>query len=166
MKAAMRVMDERWPGTVPFEELNQIVNAMLDAGKDFCETLALGLLNTYIAADLLELHSVPVKATKAGEKPHALPSVRYALTTGAPGAANLRHELFRPSDFDRKLIPLLDGREDRSVLLDKLTEMAVLGELTVQTNGQTLTDPASIRVALEPVLEKALLGYSNGALLI
>jgi hypothetical protein len=139
---------------------------LLEQEQEDSESLALGLLNIYIGADLLDLHSVPVRAVHAGRKPLALASVRAAVTAGAPGAANLRHELFRPSELDRKLIPLLDGTRDRSSLLDALTEMALREELTVQADGQSLTDPRLIKEALEPVLEKALHGYSNGALML
>jgi methyltransferase-like protein/SAM-dependent methyltransferase len=166
LKAAMRVLGEQWPGTISFEELSKNVSAMLGQGQEITESLALGLLNTYIAADILELHAVPVTAAAAGEKPMALPSVRAKMTAGEPGAATRRHELFRPSELDRKLIPLLNGTLDHSGLLDKLTDMAINGELTVQADGQTLTDNSLIREALEPVLDKALAGYSKAALLL
>jgi methyltransferase-like protein/ubiquinone/menaquinone biosynthesis C-methylase UbiE len=166
LKAAMRVLGERWPGTISFEELNKTVNGLLEQESDDGEALALGLLNTYIAADLLELHAVPVIAATAGEKPVALPSVRVRLAAGEPGAANRRHELFRPIELDRKLLPLLDGTRNRAALLDSLTEMAVSGELTVQADGHTMTDPAAIRTALRPVLENSLTGFANAALLV
>jgi methyltransferase-like protein/cyclopropane fatty-acyl-phospholipid synthase-like methyltransferase len=166
LKAAMRVLAERWPGTIPFEELSQTINAMIDPGHDIIETLALGLLNTYLSTDLLELHSMPIPAINAGEKPVALPSVRARLAAGEPGAANRRHEHFQPGEFDRKVIPLLDGTRNRSELLSALVELALKGELTVQASGQTLTDSTLIGKALEPVLEKALLGYSHSSLLI
>ncbi len=142
------------------------MNGLLEQESDDGEALALGLLNTYVAADLLELHSVPIKAATAGEKPVALPSVRVRLAAGETGAANRRHELFRPSELDRKLLPLLDGTRDRAALLVSLTEMAVSGELTVQSDGHTMTDPTAIREALGPVLENAFKGYANAAILL
>jgi hypothetical protein len=44
--------------------------------------------------------------------------------------------------------------------------MAVSGELTVQADGHTMTDPAAIRTALRPVLENSLTGFANAALLV
>lgn len=166
LKAAMKLLGEEWPRTISFKELNQTVNEMLDRPFEESEALALGLLNTYIAADLLELHAAPISAGIAGEKPIALPSVRARLAMGESCAANRRHDLFRPSDLDRKLLPLLDGTRDRAMLLDCLTDMAVREELTVQNNGQTMTNPTAIREALGPVLENTLDGFANAALLL
>jgi methyltransferase-like protein/SAM-dependent methyltransferase len=165
LKAAMKILGERWPSTIPFWDLHEAVNKLLDR-QDAAEALALGLLNTYISADLLELHAVPITSAHAGEKPLALPSARLRLLMGESGAANRRHELFRPSEFDRKLIPLLDGTRDRSALLKALTEMALRGELTVQASGNALTDAEAIAKALGPVLENTLTGLSNAALLV
>ena len=165
LKVAMRALSQRWPGTLLFEELSQTVHTMLGSANDERETLALGLLNTYLGADLLEFHAAPIVAGAVGEKPAALPSVRARLMVGEMTTANRRHDVFRPNDFDLKLLPLLDGARDRAELLDRLTVMAQNGELTVQANGETLTDTVAIRDALGPVLENALTSYANAALL-
>jgi methyltransferase-like protein len=165
LKAAMRVLAGRWPATVPFEELDRTVYEMLGAPGDGGQTLALGLLNTYLAADLVELHAAPIAAVPPREKPVALASARARLAAGEAGAANRRHELFRPSDFDRRLIPLLDGTRDRAAILDSLTELTLAKELTVQRGGQPLTDPADVREALAPVLDQSLTGLSDASML-
>lgn len=165
LKAAMRVLGERWPGTISFGELSQSVNQLLDREENE-ENLALGLLNTYLATDVLELHAMPIPTTEAGEMPTALPSLRAKLAAGETAVANRRHQVFRPGEFDRLLLPLLDGTRDRSTLLDRLTELALSNEMTVQADGQTVTDAIAIRETLGPVLEKALKEYANAALLV
>jgi methyltransferase-like protein len=165
LKAAMRVLGERWPGTVSFAELDRAVVEMLGGQSDGGQTLALGLLNTYLAADLLELHAAPVAAVKPGERPVALASARARLAAGETGVANRRHELVRPNDLDRQLLPLLDGTRDRAALLDRLTEMALAKEITVQREGQPLADAAAIREALAPALEQALASLAAASLL-
>ena len=90
---------------------------------------------------------------------------RARIAAGEPAVANRRHELFRPSDFDRKLIPLLDGTRDRAALLDRLTEMTLAKELTIQRDGLSLSDPAGVRDALGPVLDRTLDGLANASML-
>jgi methyltransferase-like protein/cyclopropane fatty-acyl-phospholipid synthase-like methyltransferase len=162
LKAAMHVLGGAWPSTVPFEELHR--RACLEETDDG-ESLSLALLNTYIATDLIELHAAPIRAGAAGEKPAVLPSVRAILGMGGTTAANLRHDVFRPNALERQLIELLDGTRDRGAIISALTAMAVNGELTVQADGQPLTDPAAISEALSPVLEKTLTALEQAALL-
>jgi methyltransferase-like protein len=165
IKAAMKVVQERWPSTIAFEDLNRRVCELLERELDDGAALALGLLNAYIASDLVELHGTPIRSAAVSRFPVALPSARMRIAAGETGAANLRHELFRPSDLDRKLMPLLDGTHDADSLLDRLTDYAVNGELTVQADGEVLTDRAAIRESLQPVLEATLKALADSAIL-
>ena len=58
-----------------------------------------------------------------------------------------------------------DAEQKFAALLDWLTEMALAKEITVQREGQPLTDPAAIREALAPALEQALAGLAASSLL-
>ncbi len=165
LKAAMRILAERWPATVSFPDLNRAVNEMLGTSGDDKQTLALGLLNTYLAADLLDLYAAPIAAPIAGEMPVALAVARALLGAGMSLVANRRHEMYRPTDFDLRLIPLLDGTRDRAELLEQLTQLVLAQELTVQREGQPVTDPAAVREAIAPVLEKTLTDFAAAALL-
>jgi methyltransferase-like protein/SAM-dependent methyltransferase len=164
LKAAMRILRQRWPATVPFVELDRGVSEMLSE-SDEGKTLALGLLNTYLAADLLELHAAPIRAVLASERPVALASARARLAAGATSIATRRHDVYRTNEFDRRLIPLLDGTRDRTALLDALTALALGGTLTVACDGQPVTEAAAVREALGSVLEKALGDLANICLL-
>jgi methyltransferase-like protein/SAM-dependent methyltransferase len=156
LKAAMRILRERWPATVPFADLDRAVAEMLGNESDGGKTLALGLLNTYLAADLLELHAAPVRLVTASERPVALASARARLALGEGSVATRRHELYKTNDFTRALIPLLDGTHDQTALLDALTKSALAGELTVAREGQPLRDPEGVREALAVALAQAL----------
>src|SRR5262249_7424005 len=79
LNAARRVLGERWPATVPFADLDRRVNELLGGAGDGGQTLALGLLNTYLAADLLELHAAPVAVAKFDDRPVALAAARARL---------------------------------------------------------------------------------------
>jgi methyltransferase-like protein len=165
MKAAMRALARQWPGTLSFQELVEAVNQLLGPRDEWVNALAIGLLNTYITADLLDFHSVPIPPAPSLEKPQALPSIRTRMALGQTLAATRRHLLFRSSEYDRLLLPLLDGSRDRGELLDELARLAQSGKLTVQSGGQTLTDPAAIREALGPGLDETLKSYATSSLL-
>ena len=169
LKAAMKVLAERWPATVPFTDLvreaRQVVGGPAAADDD--KNLALGLLNSYISSDLFELHAAPVAFTRTpGEKPVVLGSARLRVAEGAKAVGNRRHEVVRMTDLDQRLVPLLDGTRDRPALVDELTRRAVAGELTIQRDGTKLDDPAAIRAALAAVLDHALNNLGANALLV
>jgi methyltransferase-like protein len=79
--------------------------------------------------------------------------------------ATRRHEFFRTNDLDRRLIPMLDGTMDRDQILDRLVQLAVVGELHVNKDGQRLTDPVAIRNATGPAVDGALERYAGACLL-
>jgi methyltransferase-like protein/SAM-dependent methyltransferase len=173
LKAAMQVLIARWPGTVPFDELRREARKLLGGTSDpAVETddtraLALAVLNTYISSDLLELHAIPLTVSRtAGEKPAALPSARLRAGAGVTAVANRRHEVARLTDLDQRLVPLLDGTRTRPELVDRLTERALAGELTVQRDGQRLSDPADVKSALGSVIDHALNSLAAQAILM
>jgi methyltransferase-like protein/2-polyprenyl-3-methyl-5-hydroxy-6-metoxy-1,4-benzoquinol methylase len=164
LKASMKVLNTRWPATTSFDELRYEARKLLggnadDAGlaEEDGKTLALGLVNTYISSDLIELHAAPIPVSRdPGEKPHAIATARERVIGGANSVANRRHELVKLSDLDLRLIPLLDGTRDRKAILDALVQKALTGDLRVQKDGQPLANEAEIRTALASVLEPAL----------
>jgi methyltransferase-like protein/2-polyprenyl-3-methyl-5-hydroxy-6-metoxy-1,4-benzoquinol methylase len=168
LKSAMLVLSRRWPGTIPFDELRKEARAVAGGADDpgDANALALGLLNSYISSDLVELHAVPLNVSRtAGAKPTALGSARLRTAAGAATVANRRHELVRLTDLDQRLVPLLDGTRERPEIADRLTERALTGDLNVQKDGQKLTDPADVKAALNAVLDRALDNLAAQALL-
>ena len=169
LKAAMQIMMKRWPGTVPFPELVKESRALVGGAADPEDTkaVALGLLNSYISSDLLEFHAAPVAVARAvADKPVVLGSARIRVRDGAKAVANRRHELVKLSDLDLRLIPLLDGTNDRAALTDKLVEKALAKDLNVQKNEKPLTEPGEIRAALSAVLDPALNNLAANSLLV
>ncbi|MCI0701205.1 MAG: methyltransferase regulatory domain-containing protein, partial [Planctomycetia bacterium] len=167
-KSAMTVLAEVWPATVPFLELLQRAAAKLDrpATNEDLQTLALGLLNAYISCDVIELHAIPLAFSRTpATNPVALSHARLRAAEGQSAVANRRHEVVKLSDLSVRLLPLLNGTRDRAALADSLTELAVAGDLTVQRNGQPITDPADIRSALASTLDPTLDALAQDALL-
>jgi len=165
MKATMRLLTQRWPGTVPFPELDRAAHEMIGVPSDGGKTLAVALLNTYLASDLLELRAAPIPAIPVREWPVALVAARARLSIGDVVVANSRHGHIRPNDLDRHLIPLLDGSRDRNSLLNALTELALADQISVQKTGHRLTDPVAIRETLSIVLTQALDGLAASSML-
>jgi len=114
---------------------------------------------------LIDFHATPVVAVPVREKPVAMAVARARMECEQQGAATRRHEFFRTNDLDRRLIQLLDGTHDRDNILDKLVQIAVVGELQVHKDNQRLTDPTSLRAALATAVENALERYSGACLL-
>jgi hypothetical protein len=133
------------------------------------QSLAVSMLNTYVASDVLVLHAVPIGAAAPGGRPVALGSARVQLLAGRSTVANRRHDQAQPGDLERRLIPLLDGTRDRVALVDRLTELALAKELTVRQDGQDgqdVTDPAAVREAMAGVLERSLEALAEASLLV
>ena len=174
LKASMQVMNERSPSTVPFEELRREARNLIGGNpddpavvEDDAKTLSLGLVNTYISSDLIELNAIAIPVSRTpGEKPKVIASARERVVGGATAVSNRRHELVRLSDLDLRLLPLLDGTRDRAAILEALQQKATLGDLRVQKDGQPLTDAADILAALTAVLDPALNNVAVQALLV
>lgn len=169
LKAAMRVLAEHSPASVPFDELFRQARELTGGGPDAEDFrgLALALLNSYISSDLFDLYAVPVVAARVpGEKPEVPRTARELAAHGVPVVPTRRHESLRLSDLERRLVPLLDGTRDREALADRLTERAVTGDLTVEKEGKRVTDPAEVKAALASVLPGVLNNLAASALLI
>ena len=172
LKAIMKVMQESFPATMPFDVLRKTarerVGSIVDDPKQVAEdiqTVAVGLLNCYMSSDLVELHGAPISfPRKAGDKPTALPWARIQATKSGI-VTNRRHEVIRLNDLDKQLIPLLDGEHDRATIVEKLGVVAANGALNVQKDNITLYDPKDIKQALESVIDQALQNVANQAIL-
>ncbi|MEO2089094.1 MAG: class I SAM-dependent methyltransferase [Gemmataceae bacterium] len=174
LKCAMAVLQDTFPGTQPFDALRRQARERLggvdtssprQAAED-ANLIALGLLNTYLSSDLIELHGMPITfARTISERPVALPIARImAASTGV--IPNRRHEVVRLSELDKHLIPLLDGTNDRAALVEKLTQVAVSGVVTVRKEEGVLTDPAAIKEALGSILDQVLGNVARMAVLV
>jgi methyltransferase-like protein/SAM-dependent methyltransferase len=178
-KAAMLCLAEVWPRAIAFDELLSAARARLqemapgsdsgagDRGLD-AQVLGTNLLTAYGYSDsLAELHVYAPPATlHAGERPVASPVARVQAQSGNR-VVNLRHERVRLDPFDRYLLPNLDGRRDRPMLLDLLLAGPVAdGVLTVKKNGQAAPNRAQLRDLLAEELEKRLGWLARAALLV
>jgi len=173
LKAAMAVLEEAWPGTVPFAELfrksRELLGANLGDAKAEDEDvrgLTSAILNGYLSSDVVELHGAPVVISRStSDKPTALASARVRAASGR-SVANRRHEIARLTDLQRHLVPLLDGTRDREALTVAMTQSVVEGRLHLAQNGQPVTRTDEVRAAIIAILDQALTNVAKQALLI
>ncbi|MBM3982068.1 MAG: methyltransferase domain-containing protein [Planctomycetes bacterium] len=167
-KAAILVLNEVWPATLPYVEVLHRAAEKIGRAETTEDLVALatGFLNAYVASDLIEFQTVPMTFARVpGDKPVALCHARAQVAEGHGRVANRRHELVQLTDLSIRLVPLLDGTRDRAALTDALTEQAQAGRLTVQKAGHPIADPDELRAALASTLNPALEALARDGLL-
>jgi methyltransferase-like protein/SAM-dependent methyltransferase len=171
LKAAIQVLSEAWPGTLPFAEL--LTRSRAAAGlTELASTdadarnLAGGLVDSYLGSDMIELHGAPiVVANTPSEKPLAIPSARLRAEEGRP-VANRRHELVRLGDLERCLLSLLDGTRDRAALVEECVAAVNAGRLRLDRDGREVTDATDVKTTLAAIIDQPLTALAKQALLI
>jgi methyltransferase-like protein/2-polyprenyl-3-methyl-5-hydroxy-6-metoxy-1,4-benzoquinol methylase len=176
VKAALVFLNERWPQAVALSELAAQARSLVEnksaaparepVGVD-SDSRALGAaFMTAYSKGLCELRAEPGPfVASAGERPHACPLVRLQAGRG-DHVVNRRHERVTLDSFERHLLPLLDGKHDRTVLLDKLVSLGADGTLVVKVDEQPNSDPAEMRRIMTAELPKRLQRFGRAALLI
>jgi hypothetical protein len=165
LKAALLVLGESWPQSLPWEDFWAALQARLGASPDAAPLMA-GLVQSHEATGLVELHVLPPPGRlDASEKPTASPLARYQAARGGR-VTNLRHEVIELNEFNRHLLRLLDGSRDRAALGAGLEERIDRGGLAYRHHGQPLTDPQELRQLLPTLLEKHLAWLARSSLLI
>lgn len=172
MKAAMTHLAAVYPRRVQFEELATRARALVGTGsappnpEEEQRTLGGRLLSCYLSSNLLEFSVLPPSfAVEVGETPVASPLARIEAERNIT-VTNLRHELVRLNDLERRLIHHLDGQHDRTALLDELGTLAAAGTLAVEKDGQRVTDPPRIRQLFQESLEPTLRALAYYGLLM
>ena len=132
------------------------------------ECRALGeMLLRCLTLDLIELHIGPVNyAATAGERPVTTPVALLQSRTGRK-VTSLRHEqVILDDEVSYQLLQNLDGRRDRRALLELLADRVADGTLSVQTEGEPITDHAEMMQHLESALNQNLERLARAALLV
>ncbi|HTP99296.1 MAG TPA: class I SAM-dependent methyltransferase [Casimicrobiaceae bacterium] len=160
VKAAMLILGELWPRTMPVEELCRAARGRLAGGlaaassetlADDRERVCRDLLGCF-AAGILELRAEPAAlSTVVGDRPRADRIARYLASRGRP-FANRRHETLVLDELSRRVVLLLDGEHDHRAIVDAVAKIAVEGGLRIEKDKQQITDPALIRAALDGIL--------------
>ena len=157
---------ETWPRSMPFPELWQRVrDAAPDAGADESSQLASPLLACFLA-DVIELHVHPPRFTvEVTDRPRASEVARLQAKS-SHRVTNLRHYSVELDAYLRFVLRHLDGRHDRSMLLEALDKALDSGDLAGEEENQPLRDAESRRQQFHDALEPCLRKLSGCSLLI
>jgi methyltransferase-like protein/protein-L-isoaspartate O-methyltransferase len=126
------------------------------------------MLIEWFAMRLVELHAYcPPVATHAGERPLASAVSRHQASRGWWRVTNLFHRRIRlDGELASRTIALLDGRHDRSAIVEALVEPVAAGMVEARIAGQQLTDPQRIRPILAERVEVCLSDFVRHGLLV
>jgi methyltransferase-like protein len=182
-RAALRILDEARPRSVPFEILWARVQERLASSGEIAvpggpavagsgeaaaasrQRLAEAMLDAF-SHHVIELHvHEPGFTAEIGEFPRASPVARRQAVAG-PRVVNLRHRVVALMDFERFLLPHLDGRHDRRALLAAMQEAVKKGVFTARFQGQTITASEAAVPILARFLEEGLQRLAAAALLV
>ena len=186
-KAAMLCLRDSWPKPMKFEELFNAALLRLENEKrqqgdpsmeppgeelrkgDDLRLLAANLLKAFdYSNSLVELHTYDSSlCSQAGARPVASQwAVLQAMEPDQKWVTNLRHERVQLDPFDRFLLIQLDGKKDRSDLLEIFLKGPVAeGVLTVEAEGKSLSD-VEFRGLLAEEIETRLTWLAKAALIV
>ena len=175
VKSALMCLSEAWPRAIPFEELRKMARARVNSvppdspevvQKD-TEALCRAFLTAFAGASnsLIELwQNPPAFAVSVSDKPMASPLARLQAQSSTQ-VTNLRHQPVNITEFDRQLLPLLDGTHDRASLIYHIMKKFKKGDLTVAQNNVRITDEVRAQEILGQTLDNQLPKIAQAALL-
>jgi methyltransferase-like protein len=175
-KAALLYLAEIWPQAVSFGKLLTIARSRLNPGASLVydaaslardvEILGSNLLKGYIL-NLVEFHASALPFTMdVSEYPVASPLARLQVRDSRQ-VINQRHEIVTlENEISYYLLPQLDGRHNRKLLLDKLMDLVEIGTLVVQLDNQVASEPGQLRHLLLEAMEQSLRYLGQQALLV
>ena len=172
-KAAMLLLRDQWPLSMPFEQLVTAARAKLgvavgDGQPRPEDPVVLGgdMLQAYtVEAIELRMQALQFPITPS-ERPVASPLARWQAARGAM-VTNLRHEHTKVDDFAQRLLPHLDGTRERTQLVEALAKDVAEGRLEIEPQGGgRLTGGPALRQVLNDAVDTALSNLARAALLV
>lgn len=173
-KAAIHHLIKIWPRTCTFTELLGAARARLGSPAQplpITETdvqmLAKNLLDAYTHSDQLVAFTVfePAFVETLSDRPVASDWARLQAEFSTT-VTTLRHGRYMLEPYEQFLIRLLDGRHDRSSLVDELMSGPVArGDLTLEKEGRPIADPAELREQLTIGVDSTLTSFAAAPLL-
>ncbi|UCG24117.1 MAG: class I SAM-dependent methyltransferase [Chloroflexota bacterium] len=167
-KAAFLTLIDNRPAAVPFGELlreaaGRVELALDEAAEGEVATLAGNALRALsYSPSLIEFHVYQTPfSLKVSDRPRTTPVVRWQARQGMK-ATNLRHERVELDAISAILLPMLDGKHDRDVLLASLVTLQKRGRLQLP---EKLLEAAGAEEILGKQLDQALRFMARAALL-
>ena len=169
IKAALLILSERWPQTMPFEEL--LDESLRRMGQDpanaatqrekVAQFLAENLVQC-LGQRAIHFFSAPLPvAARIGERPHGFRVARFQAQNQTR-VTSLLHELVQLNEFDRQLLQMCDGQRTRGQIIEQMAADVRSGKLKA---SQPVNEPGQLQAALEKALNDSLARLNRVALL-
>lgn len=158
VKAMLHTLEQARPGCMALDELVTAAQALLPERADTehdTEEVATNLLACF-AKDLIQVRIHPVPwACAVSETPEAWVHARGQAQEGHV-VTSLMHTSVRLEDFDRVLLPLLDGTRDLHALAHAYSEVMDPEQFSVQWSGPDLAGSPMLIEVLKPGIVEQL----------
>ncbi len=173
IKAALTILAESWPASLPFAELCRRAReragpAAADPegdGRRLAETLWRFYATAGVQA--LDLSTRPYAGpARPSARPSVRPLARRQAARGQRHVTNLRHDAVYLNDFERQALPLFDGTRDAPGLAEALAALVASGTLTVQQEGRPVSEPATVRAVLSVAVARLIAQFTRQSLLV
>jgi methyltransferase-like protein len=79
---------------------------------------------------------------------------------------NIRHQTIRVGDFEKFVLPLLDGTRNKKGILTSLQELVQKQQLQIRENNILIVDPEKVLSILEKQLDQVILILGLNSLLL
>ena len=174
LKAALLHLSKRWPEYVPFNELLAIARSSLTGGTDIVDRESISAEAHRIAKPLLRCYSTgqvelsicpPNTADLLSETPEVSRLTR-TMAEVTHEVSNLRHESTRLTGLEQRIVPLLDGKTDRSVVVKAVCEALGCRDLIVHRDGKAVDDESEFEGIASESVDRALAALLQKRLLV
>ncbi len=169
---AFEILTDHWPARMAVADLIEQVTERLGhtdpSSKAACRSLLLkALLSAFASSQgqVLELSSGGLAATGLDEPLRVSPLVRQQLAHNLV-VVSRRHTVVPITPIDRRILPQLDGQTSHAAILAELVRQYTIGDLTIHdAQDQPITDPPTVHLLLEQLLQDRLKFYCRSALI-
>jgi len=170
IKAALIVLGERWPETLPFEQLmDEAIRRLIpDAAgqaaqrERLAEVLAKNLVHCFAQRAVQFYVSALSITSRVSERPRSF-SVARLQSESTARVTSLLHELVMLNEVDRQLVRLANGERTRDQIRGQLEGLVREGKLIPAAGIKD--DPAKLQKALEDSTRDGLQRLARLALL-
>jgi methyltransferase-like protein/2-polyprenyl-3-methyl-5-hydroxy-6-metoxy-1,4-benzoquinol methylase len=165
IKSLLHTLFDIWPRSMSYADLQaQVAGRLGNSGTE--DRLMPTLMQCYLA-NLVELNRYPPKfALELSQRPRAFPIARLQAADGLDRVSTLRHRTIILGEFDRLILPMLDGTRTLAQLTDEALAAISRGEFSIQKQDQPVTDPAEAREVIAESIPIVLQRLARAALLM
>jgi methyltransferase-like protein len=120
---------------------------------------------TSLPVGSLELTTMPInRSSLVSSKPRAFKLAQIqAVTLGM--ITNPRHQMIRLGDFEKVLLPMLDGKTTITEIINKFKDLVITNKIVVKDNG-TQADATRVNEIIQQQVENALKTLAKNGMLV